>query len=83
MFSIAEKRFIKLDSDLRKRIKNKLTEMILMDNPIDHVCVKPLMGELRGFYRFRIGDYRLIFSLIKEEKIIAIVNISSRGGAYK
>lgn len=81
--SVAEKYFIKLDSDLKKRIKNKLSEMVLMEDPLGHSCVKPLTGELKGFYRFRIGDYRLVFSLIREEKIIAIVNISSRGGAYK
>lgn len=81
--SVAEKHFSKFDSDLKKRIKNKLSEMVLLENPLEHVGVKPLTGELKGFFRFRIGDYRLIFSLIKKEKIIAIVNISSRGGAYK
>ena len=81
--SIAEKYFIKFDSDLKKRIKAKLSEMGSMENPLCHSCVKPLTGELKGFYRCRIGDYRIIFSLLHEEKILAIVNISSRGNIYK
>ena len=81
--SIAEKYFTKFDSDLKKRIKTKLSEMGSMENPLCHSCVKPLTGELKGFYRCRIGDYRIIFSLLYEEKILAIVNISSRGNIYK
>ena len=81
--SIAEKHFIKFDSDIKKRIKTKLSEMGSIENPLYHPCVKPLTGELKGFYRCRIGDYRIIFSLLNEEKILAIVNINSRGNIYK
>jgi mRNA interferase RelE/StbE len=81
--SIAEKHYTKLDKKLKKRIKEKLIEIALLENPPEHSQVKPLTGELRDFYRLRVGDYRLIFSLIKEEKIIAVVNITSRSGIYK
>jgi len=45
--------------------------------------VKLFVGKLRGFYRLRVGDFRIIFALIPEEKIIAIVNTAPRGEACK
>ncbi len=81
--SIAEKHYAKLDKKLKNRIKEKLIETALLENPPEHSQVKPLTGELRDFYRFMVGDCRLIFSLIKEEKIIALVNIDARSGIYK
>lgn len=81
--STAEKHYCKLDKKLKKRIKEKLMEMALLENPAEYSQVKQLTGELKDFYRLRIGDYRLIFSLIKEEKIIAVVNMAARGAIYK
>jgi mRNA interferase RelE/StbE len=41
--------------------------------------VKALKGEA-GVYRLRVGDWRILFS--EDGQIIAIVKVSSRGGAY-
>ncbi len=35
--------------------------------------------KLKGFYRLRVEDYRVIFSILTDEKIIAVVNIVPRG----
>ena len=45
--------------------------------------MKPLTGQLKGFYRLRVGDFRVIFSILVDKKIIAVVNIVPRGDAYK
>jgi len=37
--------------------------------------MKTLTGELKGFYRLRIGNCRIIFAFLAKEKIIAVVNI--------
>ena len=78
----AEKYYKKLDKKLKKRIKNHLKEISTYYNPLDYAQVRPLTGELRGFYRLRIGNYRIVFSLIQEDKVIAVVNIVPRGDAY-
>ena len=80
--SHAERYFKKLDKKLRQRLKKELLVLGDCENPMDHKDVKPLTGDLRGFYRLRIGGYRVIFGLVKEEKIIAVVNIVPRGDAY-
>jgi len=81
--TIAEKKYKKLDKNTKARIKKALKELEHLDEPIFHRQVKPLTGELKGFYRLRVGDYRIIFSILREEKIIAVVNIAPRGEAYK
>jgi len=80
--SIAEKYFKRLDKKLQRKIKEKLLALSRQQNPLENVQVRVLTGELKGFYRLRIGDYRIIFALLEEEKVIAIVNILPRGDAY-
>lgn len=80
--SIAEKYFKKLDKKRRRKIKEKLLALSRQQNPLENIQVKALTGELKGFYRLRVGDYRIIFALLEEEKVIAVVNIFPRGNAY-
>lgn len=80
--SKAEHYFNKLDRVLKERIKSELAALSELDHPLSHENVKPLTGDLRSFYRLRIGNYRIIFALIKETKTIAVVNIAPRGDAY-
>ena len=37
----------------------------------------------RGVYRVRIGEYRIIYTVNWEEKIISLVELNPRGKAYK
>lgn len=80
--SIAEKYFKKLDKKRRRKIKEKLLALSRQQNPLENIQVKTLTGELKGFSRLRVGDYRIIFALLEEEKVIAVVNIFPRGNAY-
>ncbi|MFH1944078.1 MAG: type II toxin-antitoxin system RelE/ParE family toxin [Acidobacteriota bacterium] len=40
------------------------------------------MGQLKGLYRYRVGDLRVIFRPIKESRIVEIIAILPRGDAY-
>ena len=80
--STAEKRFRKLDRDFQKRIAKEIVILSGLDDPIRHPQVKPLTGDLKKFCRLRVGDYRIIFSILKEKKLIAVVNLVPRGDAY-
>ncbi|NOR21560.1 MAG: hypothetical protein GQ476_02520 [Candidatus Aminicenantes bacterium] len=80
--SDAEKYFQKLDKKRRERIKERLLKLSKQENPLENPQVKALTGELKGFYRLRIGNYRIILALLAKEEIIAVVNIFPRGNAY-
>ena len=77
-----EKYYNKLTSKDKSRIKNKLNELKEVDNPLIHKDVRVLTGELKGFYRMRIGELRIIFSLINDKKTIAVVNLFPRSEGY-
>ena len=78
----AEKSYLKLDKKTRKRIKRSLLELEKSDNPLMHPNVRPLIGKLRGDYRLRVGDWRVLFTPEKDIKIMHVYAILPRGDAY-
>ena len=44
---------------------------------------KPLTGELEGLRSARRGDYRVIFELRSEERIILLVRVGHRAHIYR
>jgi len=66
----------------REKILLKLEFFCFESSPMKHA--KTLSGELKGLYRFRIGDYRAIFS--KDSKgrlmILTIITIKHRRDVY-
>lgn len=75
----AEKKFGKLDSQIQKRIIKKLEFIISTLNPLDFA--EPLTQSKIGQYRFRIGDYRVIFDI--EDETIVILTLGHRREIYK
>ncbi len=43
---------------------------------------KSLKGQ-PGYYRLRVGDYRVIYTVENERLIVRVVNIGNRGDIYK
>jgi mRNA interferase RelE/StbE len=81
--SKAENYYKRLDKDLRERIKKELLTLAECNSPLESLQVKPLIDDLKGFYRLRVGDYRIVFSLLHDIQTIAVVNIAPRGDVYK
>ena len=48
-----------LDRQSSRRIAQKLEDCIHSPEPLANA--KALAGKLQGFYRYRVGDYRVIF----------------------
>jgi mRNA interferase RelE/StbE len=77
-----EKSYLKLDKKTRTRIKKSLLDLEKSENPLMHPNVRPLIGKLRGDYRLRVGDWRVLFTPEKDQKIIQVYAILPRGDAY-
>ncbi len=74
-------KFYKLSpEDLTKRLNKCFEE--LETNPFWGPNIKVLRGEKRR-YRYRIGDYRLIYGVDKENGKVIVTLISSRPSAYR
>jgi len=75
----ADKDFSKLTPEARKRIDKAIEEKLLI-NPDKHLI--PLVGELNGFYKFRVGTYRLLCQKSGNVFIITVVRIGHRREIY-
>jgi mRNA interferase RelE/StbE len=75
----AEKQFAKLDSDIQERIHNKLVFFLSADDPL--AFAERLKDMETGQYRFRIGDWRVIFDLVKDT--IFVLSVGHRREVYK
>jgi len=42
-----------------------------------------LHGELAGHYKYRIGDYRIIYRFNSKTSVVEVVKIEHRQGVYK
>ena len=55
----------------------------LEQNPRSHPNIKALKGDYAGYYRYRIGDYRVIYSVEDEVVQVFVVAIAHRSEAYE
>ena len=74
------KQLEKIDSTIQSRIIKKLR---WLEINIKNVTPLSLTGNLSDFYKLRIGDYRVIYTLNHEEKIITIHEIGHRREIYE
>ena len=44
---------------------------------------KPLKGELKGYWSFRVGIYRILYSLRKHEVLVQVLRIQHRKEVYE
>ncbi len=78
---LAEKVYDKASKNIRQRLDDCFEN--LEQNPLYGNNVKALTGKLKGLYRYRVGDWRVIFRLRAEQQIVEIIAILPRGDAYK
>ena len=73
----------KIDRKLQGRIFEAITHLTY--NPINTRgdTIKPLTGDLEGYWRYRIGDYRLIYKPVEKWSEILLISFAARGSAYK
>jgi len=69
--------FKKLDKSIQERIGKKIQE--LAGNPRLGV---PLIGNLAGLWKLRIGDYRVIYKIIEGNLVILVLKIGHRKNVY-
>jgi mRNA interferase RelE/StbE len=80
--SAAEKQLRKLDSYNREKILKYLRKRLsTCINPRDFG--KPLEGNLSGFWRYRVEDYRIICKIEDSEIKILVLKVAHRNEIYK
>jgi mRNA interferase RelE/StbE len=78
----ATKDFKKLDEETCRKIRSFIDNRLLpAENP--RLLGKPLSGNLKQFWRYRIGDYRLICEIVDHTLTIMTLKIDHRRTVYK
>lgn len=69
-------------SKLPKNIQSKIIASFdtIKKNPVAGI---KLHGELKNYYKFRVGDYRVIYKFDIRASLVQIVKIEHRQGVYK
>jgi len=78
----AERQITKLDRTAQKSIQEFLRERLLVaDDP--RSLGKPLHGDKRGLWRYRVGDYRLICDIQDERITLIVLEVGHRRNVYR
>jgi mRNA interferase RelE/StbE len=79
---VAARELLKLDKTVRERILTFLRERAAkLEDPKE--IAEPLVGELRGLWRFRVGDYRIICDIRRDVLLILVLQIGHRKEVYR
>jgi len=81
----AEKFFSKTNSSIDEINELIITAVKKLSRNDVNIDLKQLKGELKGYFRIRKNDLRIIFNVIEDENLIVVtvVNIDFRGNVYK
>lgn len=76
----ASKEFKKLDKTIARRILSYLKDVAQLEDPT--LRGKALTGNLSGYWRYRIGNYRVITQIENGEMTILVVKVNHRSQVY-
>ncbi len=76
-----DKQFKKLDHSVQVMVSKWIKKhLINTDNP--RAQGKPLTANLKGYWRYRIGNYRLLAEIRDNELVVVAVEIAHRSTVY-
>ena len=73
--------FFEAASASLQRKLDRCFEMLKI-NPRTHPNIKMLKGDLDGYYRYRVGDYRVVYYIDDEQKKVFVTIIAHRREVY-
>jgi mRNA interferase RelE/StbE len=77
----AKKEFVSLDKSAQKQIDKFLLKLIKSANP--RKFGEALKGNMQSFWRYRVGDYRLICSIEDNVLTVVVLRVKHRKEVYK
>ena len=79
---VAERQLRKLDRQVQKRILDWLDDRIEGCKNPRHFG-EPLKGDKAGFWRYRIGDYRVLCDIQNKHVVVLVLTIGHRRQVYR
>lgn len=76
----AERDLLRLDPPVRRRILSKL---VWFRENFDTLVPENLSVPLRGFYRLRVGDYRVVYDIERDSGTLVVHAVGHRREIYE
>jgi mRNA interferase RelE/StbE len=76
----ASRELARLDKPVGRRIAERINWLAAN---LDSIRPEALRGDLIGLYKLRVGDYRVIYEVIRNEKTIVIHAVGHRREIYR
>ena len=76
----AERDLQRLDPQVRMRI---LTRLDWLSEHAEQVQHRPLTGPLAGLFKLRLGDFRILYDVFNNDRIIFVHAIGHRRDIYR
>ena len=73
-YTKAADKFLKAHESLRTQYENALRELIAGDHP-ETVDVKRIQGKRSTYYRIRLGNYRVVYTIIHNKIVVVCINM--------
>lgn len=77
----AQRFYEKADEPLVRRL-NRCFDQLQRD-PYNHPNIKRLTGKLAGYFRYRVGDWRVVYEVREGNSIVIVVLIAHRREVYQ
>lgn len=77
---LAAERIRRLDKVIAGRVMRRLA---WLSENFEKLKPEPLTGRYAGLYKFKIGSYRVIYSINHEKKTLNVVLFNHRKDAYR
>ncbi len=77
----AKRFFERANASLQRRLDRCFDQ--LKSEPREGGSIKQLAGRLAGRYRYRVGDYRVIYRIDEPQQTVLVLKIAHRSEAYE
>jgi mRNA interferase RelE/StbE len=64
----------------QRRIRKALAELATLDDPRQRLI--PYSGNLKGFHKLRVGDFRLVCEIRRDGQAVLIIHVAHRSFVY-
>jgi mRNA interferase RelE/StbE len=75
-----QKSIARLPRNVQERLSYAMRQ--LGENPRPRGCIQ-LKGQQDGFYRIRVGDWRIIYTIEDDILLVVVVQVGPRGDVYE
>ncbi len=77
----AAKDYQRLDASIRSQMQAGLDA--LQSHPLSGPKIKRLKGRLRDYWRYRVGDYRIVYAVDQQARVVYVEYLQHRKDVYR